>query len=135
MAEVKKLNHVAVLVEDIDSAVKFWRDSLGLDLGRVEEVASQEAKIAFFPLGESEIELVQPTTADSGLARYLEKQGGGLHHLCFEVDDIAGKLAEMKNKRVRLINETPLSLADGRQIAFIHPTSAGGVLIELVQKA
>jgi methylmalonyl-CoA/ethylmalonyl-CoA epimerase len=106
-----------------------------LDPGHVEEVASQEVKIAFFPLGESEIELVQPTTGDSGLARYLEKHGGGLHHLCFEVEDIVRKLAEMNEKGARLINETPQIMDDGRKIAFIHPASAGGVLIELVQKA
>jgi methylmalonyl-CoA/ethylmalonyl-CoA epimerase len=133
MADLKKLDHVAVLVEDLEQALSFWQEALGLELDHVEEVESQEAKVAFLPLGETEIELVQPTASDSGLSRYLEKRGGGLHHLCFAVEDVAQKLGELQGKGVHLINKEPLRLDDGRQIAFIHPKSTGGVLIELVQ--
>jgi methylmalonyl-CoA/ethylmalonyl-CoA epimerase len=133
MADLKKLDHVAVLVEDLEQALAFWQEALGLELDHVEEVESQEAKVAFLPLGETEIELVQPTASDSGLSRYLEKRGGGLHHLCFAVEDVAQKLGELQGKGVHLINKEPLRLDDGRQIAFIHPKSTGGVLIELVQ--
>lgn len=133
MTEVKKIAHVAILVEDIDDALKFWRDALGLELGHVEEVPSQGAAVAFLPLGDTEVELVQPLGEDSGLAKYLQKRGSGMHHLCFEVEDISAKLEELKAAGVRLINEEASTLEDGRQIAFIHPKSTGGVLVELVQ--
>lgn len=132
MSNIKKINHVAIIVEDIDSALSFWQDQLGLKLDHIEDVPSQASKVAFLPVGEGEIELVQPTNADSGLAKYLEKRGEGMHHLCIEVDDIVGMLAEMKQKGVRLINEEPIDLP-GRRMAFIHPKSANGVLIELYE--
>ena len=133
MSDLKRLNHVAILVPDLDLALAFWQDQLGLSLDHVETVSSMAVKIAFLPLGESEIELVQPTTEDSGLAKYLAKRGPGLHHICFETDDIKGKLAELKEKSVRLIDEEPVLMDDGRQLAFIHPKSTGGVLVELYE--
>jgi methylmalonyl-CoA/ethylmalonyl-CoA epimerase len=133
MSDLKRLDHVAVLVPDLDQALAFWQDQLGLSLDHVETVSSMAVKIAFLPLGESEIELVQPTTEDSGLAKYLAKRGPGLHHFCFETDDIKGKLAELKGKSVRLIDEEPVLMDDGRQLAFIHPKSTGGVLVELYE--
>jgi methylmalonyl-CoA/ethylmalonyl-CoA epimerase len=132
MAEIKKINHVAVVVGDIDQALNFWQDALGLHLHHVEEVPSQKAVVAFLPAGDSEVELVQPMTDDSGLAKFLAEKGGGMHHLCFEVDDIDAKLAELKAKGVRLINETAQELP-GRKMAFVHPKSTGGVLVELYQ--
>jgi methylmalonyl-CoA/ethylmalonyl-CoA epimerase len=132
MPEVKKINHVAIVVEDIDSALGFWRDVLGLALDHIEEVPSQASKVAFIPLGDSEVELVEPIAPDSGLSKYLEKRGEGLHHLCLEVEDIEGMLASLKEKGARLINETPLELP-GRKMAFIHPKTANGVLIELYE--
>jgi len=132
MPEVKKINHVAIVVEDIDSALGFWRDVLGLALDHIEEVPSQASKVAFIPLGDSEVELVEPIDPDSGLSKYLEKRGEGLHHLCLEVEDIEGMLASLKEKGARLINETPLELP-GRKMAFIHPKTANGVLIELYE--
>ncbi len=132
MTGVKKINHVAVVVADIDAALAFWQDALGLELHHVEDVPSQKATVAFLPVGDSEVELVKPTTDDSGVAKFLAERGGGMHHLCFEVDDIAAKLAEMKAKGVRLINETPIELP-GRKMAFIHPKSTGGVLVELYE--
>ncbi len=133
MSDLKRLNHVAILVPDLDLALAFWQDQLGLSLDHVETVSSMAVKIAFLPLGESEIELVQPTTEDSGLAKYLAKRGPGLHHICIETDDIKGKLAELKEKSVRLIDEEPVLMDDGRQLAFIHPKSTGGVLVELYE--
>ena len=127
-----KINHVAIVVQDIDAALKFWEQTFGLELNHVEEVPSQKSKVAFLPLGESEIELVQPTTSDSGLANFLEKRGEGMHHICIEVSDIDATLAELKSKGVRLINEVPEELP-GRKMAFIHPKAANGVLVELYQ--
>jgi len=127
-----KINHVAIVVEDIDAALDFWQQTFGLRLDHVEEVPSQKSKVAFLPLGESEIELVQPTTTDSGLANFLEKRGEGMHHICIEVEDIDAALAELKSKGVRLINEVPEELP-GRKMAFIHPKAASGVLVELYQ--
>jgi len=127
-----KINHVAIVVEDIDAALDFWQQTFGLRLDHVEEVPSQKSKVAFLPLGESEIELVQPTTTDSGLANFLEKRGEGMHHICIEVEDIDAALAELKSKGVRLINEVPEELP-GRKMAFIHPKAANGVLMELYQ--
>ena len=127
-----KINHVAIVVQDIDAALNFWEQTFGLQLDHVEEVPSQKSKVAFLPLGESEIELVQPTTTDSGLASFLEKRGEGMHHICIEVEDIDATLAELKSKGVRLINEVPEELP-GRKMAFIHPKAANGVLVELYQ--
>jgi methylmalonyl-CoA/ethylmalonyl-CoA epimerase len=132
MPKTTMRNHVAIAVEDIESALAFWRDALGLELDHVEDVPSQKAQVAFLPVGESEVELVQPTADDTGTAKFLAKNGPGMHHLCFEVDDIEGMLAQLKNKGVRLINEQPLEL-EGRRMAFIHPKSASGVLVELYQ--
>ena len=133
MNDLKRLDHVAVLVPDLDEALTFWQDQLGLSLDHVETIASMAVKIAFLPLGESEIELVQPTTEDSGLAKFLAKRGPGLHHICIEVADIQAKLAELKGKEVRLIDQEPILMDDGRRLAFIHPNSAGGVLVELYE--
>lgn len=127
-----KINHVAIVVQDIDAALNFWEQTFGLELDHVEEVSSQKSNVAFLPLGESEIELVQPTTSDSGLANFLEKRGEGMHHICIEVEDIDAALAELKSKGVRLINEVPEELP-GRKMAFIHPKAANGVLMELYQ--
>lgn len=132
MAKVKKINHIAVVVEDIGSSLAFWEGALGIKLGKVEDVPSQKAKVAFLPVGEGKVELVQPTDPESGIGKFLNERGGGMHHLCLEVDDIAGMLTQLKEKGIRLINESPLEM-EGRKIAFIHPKSAGGVLVELYE--
>ena len=132
MAIIKKINHVAIVVRDIEESLKFWEDQLGLKLDHIEVVPTQHSRVAFIPVGDSEVELVQPTSSDSGLAAYLEKRGEGMHHLCFEVDDIDAKLAELKEKGVRLINETA-EVLPGRKMAFLHPKAGNGVLIELYQ--
>ena len=135
MASIKRIDHIAIVVEDIESTLGFWRDALGLELAHIEDVPEQKSLVAFLPVGESEIELVRPTTDDSGVARYLQKRGPGMHHISLEVDDIVGMLAQLKAKGVRLINETPVAGAGGKQIAFIHPESTRGVLVELYQQA
>ena len=132
MAKITKINHVAIVVPDIDNALSFWRDALGLDLHHVEDVPSQKSQVAFMPLGESEVELVRPTSDDSGVAKFLTERGGGMHHLCFEVDDIDGMIEDLKSKNVRMIGEGATQL-DGRKVAFVHPKSTGGVLVELYQ--
>jgi methylmalonyl-CoA/ethylmalonyl-CoA epimerase len=132
MATIKKINHVAIVVRDIEESLRFWEESLGLKLDHIEVVPSQHSRVAFIPVGDSEVELVQPTSSDSGLAAYLEKRGEGMHHLCVEVDDIDAKLAELKEKGVRLINQEA-EVLPGRKMAFIHPKAGNGVLIELYQ--
>lgn len=133
MTDLIRLNHIAVLVPDLDQALEFWRDQLGLSLDHVETVSGMGAKIAFLPLGESEIELVQPTDQDSGLARFLERRGPGLHHICIEVGDLTAKLTDLQAQGVQLIDQEPVTMEDGRQLAFIHPKGSGGVLVELYQ--
>ena len=132
MSKIKKINHVAIVVKDIDSALGFWRDQLGLDLDHIEDVPSQASKVAFLPVGEGEVELVQPTESDTGLANFLEKRGEGMHHLCIQVDDIEQMLNILREKGVRLINTDPVDLP-GRRMAFIHPKAANGVLVELYE--
>ena len=130
---IKKIDHIAIVVPNIPEALTFWRDALGLELSHLEEVPEQEALIAFLPTGESEVELVEPTTESSGMARFMAKRGPGMHHICFEVDDIEGTLARLKEQGVQLINEEPTIGAGGKRMAFIHPKSTGGVLVELYE--
>ncbi|HML39779.1 MAG TPA: methylmalonyl-CoA epimerase [Bellilinea sp.] len=132
MAKILKINHVAIAVNDIDTAASFWSAALGLMVDHVEEVPSQKSRVAFLPVSESEVELVQPTQTDTGLAKFIAEKGGGIHHVCFEVDDIDGMLADLKAKGVRLINETA-EVLPGRKMAFVHPKATGGVLVELYE--
>jgi methylmalonyl-CoA/ethylmalonyl-CoA epimerase len=132
MAKVIGIHHIAIAISEIEAGLGFWRDQLGLDLDRIEDVPSQKSEVAFLPLNHSEIELVRPTSGDSGLAHYLEKKGPGFHHVCFEVDDLEEMLLELKEKGVQLIDEQPRILP-GRKMAFIHPKSATGVLVELYE--
>jgi methylmalonyl-CoA/ethylmalonyl-CoA epimerase len=134
MPNVTKVNHVAIVVDDLEKALGFWRDALGLRLGEVREVASEQARTAFLPLGDSELELVKATSQDSGMARYLAKRGPGMHHICLEVDDLAGMLDQLRAGGVRLITDQPRVGEDGRQYAFVHPEATGGVLLELYQR-
>lgn len=133
MARIKRIDHVALVVDDIEAALGFWRDALGLELSHVEDVPEQESVVAFLPTGESEVELVRPTTDDSGVAKYLRKRGPGMHHICLEVDDIEEMLQQLKERGVELINETPTLGTGGKKIAFIHPRSTQGVLVELYE--
>ncbi|NWF64089.1 MAG: methylmalonyl-CoA epimerase [Chloroflexi bacterium] len=133
MPTIKAINHVAVVVEDMEKSLAFWRDALGINLHELRDVPVEKSQVAFLPLAGAEVELVMPTTDDSGIAKYLAKRGQGMHHLCLEVDDIEGMLTQLKAKNIRLINEEPRIAADGKQYAFIHPESTGGVLVELYQ--
>ena len=133
MPQIKQINHVAIVVEDIDESLAFWRDALGIEMHELRDVPAEKSKVAFLPVAGSEIELVQPTSDDSGIAKYLTKRGQGMHHVCLEVDDIDGMLAQLKEKGVRLINEQPKTASDGKRYAFIHPESSSGVLVELYQ--
>ena len=128
-----RINHIAILVEDLDSALTFWKDTLGLEIDHIKEIPEQEARVAFLPSGECEIELVEPTSQSSGIARYLQKRGPGMHHICFEVDDIHDILSQLKGKGVRLINDSPQIDSEGKKYAFVHPESTNGVLIELYE--
>ena len=130
---IKRIHHIAMVVEDMDSALSFWRDALGLKLEHEENVPEQQATVAFLPVGEGEVELVKPTTDTSGMAKYLAKRGPGIHHICVEVDNIMEMLALLKGKGVRLIDETPRSGAGGKKYAFVHPESTKGVLVELYE--
>lgn len=133
MPKIKAVNHVAVVVEDMEKSLAFWRDALGIELHELRDVPVEHSRVAFLPLAGAEVELVMPTSEDSGIAKYLAKRGPGMHHLCLEVDDIAGMLAELKSKNIRLINEEARTASDGKRYAFIHPEAAGGVLVELYQ--
>ena len=132
MPEIK-INHLAIVVENIEDSLTFWRDALGLPVGDIQEVVQEQVKVAFLEVGESHVELVQPTSDDSGIAKYLAKKGAGMHHVCFEVDDITVALQQMRANGIELINDTPRE-RDGRKYAFIHPKSTGGVLVEIYEK-
>ncbi len=133
MPKVKRIDHIAILVDDMDKTLGFWSQALGMEVSHLQDVPAEAAQIAFLPAGSSEIELVRPTTDDSGLAKYLEKRGPGMHHICLEVDDIDGMLRQLEGQGIQLINDQPRAAADGRKYAFIHPKSANGVLIELYE--
>ncbi len=133
MPKIKKIDHNAIVVEDIETALGFWRDALGLELSYQENVPREKSVIAFLPVGDSKIELVQPTSDDSGIAKFLAKRGSGLHHICLEVDDIEAMLRQLKNNNIQLIHEEPITGSNGKKYAFIHPKAASGVLVELYQ--
>jgi len=133
MAEPIRIHHLAVVVDDLDKALQFWRDALGLAVSAVRDAPGEASQVAFLPAGEAEIELVRPTTPDSGIARYLAKRGPGMHHICLSVSDLPATLKQLASKGVRLINPEPLTGSDGRPYAFVHPESTGGVLLELYE--
>jgi len=130
---LKVIDHIGVAVPNIEEALKFYRDGLQLTLTHVEEVTSQKVKTAFLPLGETNIELLEPTAEDSPITKALASRGPGVHHLCFAVKDIKEALTQLKEKGVRLIDQEPRPGAHNKLVAFIHPKSTGGVLIELSQ--
>lgn len=130
---LKKVDHIGIAVSSIDEALKFFRDALGLEVESVEEVADQKVKIAFLPVGETHIELLEPTDPDSNVARFLEKKGEGIHHLAFKVEDIGLTLESLKSKDVPLIDQEPRVGAGNKKIAFMHPKGTHRVLMELCQ--
>jgi len=128
-----RLDHIGIAVANIDQALAFYRDALGLEIERAEEVASQRVRAHFIPAGEAALELLEATADDSPIAKYVGKRGPGLHHITLRVDDIQGALDQLKARGVRLIDESPRPGAHGSLVAFIHPSSAHGVLVELKQ--
>jgi methylmalonyl-CoA/ethylmalonyl-CoA epimerase len=133
MNKVKRIDHVAIVVDDIEAALGFWRDGLGMEVTHVEDVPDQESVVAFLPTGDSEVELVKPSTADSGVSRFLARRGPGIHHICFEVDDLELYIRRLQEQGVRLINTEPVVGTAGKRIAFVHPDSTHGVLVELYE--
>jgi methylmalonyl-CoA epimerase len=127
-----KIDHIGIVVRDIQEALNAYESALGLALREIVDVPDQKVQVAFLPLGESNIELVQPTADDTGIAKFLANRGEGIHHVCIEVVDIEAALERLKAHQVQLIDEEPRQGAHGR-VAFIHPRGAHGVLLELVE--
>ena len=128
-----KINHIAIAVPDLEAALLFYRDGLGLPVQEVDTVDREGVKIAFLPVGDSHIELVQPIRADTGIAKWLTQHGAGMHHLCLEVSDIDAMLENLATKGIELINPQAVQRDNGTRYAFIHPRSAFGVLVELYE--
>lgn len=131
---IKRIDHIGIAVKNIDEALKLYSEALGLQLSQTDKEEGQKSIVAFLPAGESEVELVEPIGEDGPVARFLQKRGEGIHHICFEVDDIQATLAKLKTQGVQLIDQEPYLGTGGKKIAFIHPKGAHGVLIELYQK-
>ena len=131
---VGKIDHIGIAVSNLDEAVKLYRDVLGLELHGTEVVPEQKVKVAFLPVGDTEVELLESTSAEGPIAKFIEAKGQGIQHIAFRVDDIEAALEEMKAKGMRLIDEKPRYGAGGAKIAFLHPKSTGGVLIELCER-
>ncbi|GAB1400469.1 methylmalonyl-CoA epimerase [Aminivibrio sp.] len=132
--KTKVVDHIGIAVHSIDEALSFWQNTLGIECTGVEEVAEQRVKTAFLPVGDTEIELLEATSEDSPVAKFIEKKGEGIHHLALRVDDLEAALAELKEKGIRLIDETPRYGAGGARIAFVHPKATGGILLELSER-
>ncbi len=128
-----KIEHIGIATPRIDEALKFWRDALGLQVVNVEEVAEQGVRVAMLPVGEPRVELLEPTSEASPIAKFLAKRGAGIHHIAVRVDDIRATLRRLQEQGARLIDESPRVGAGGCLVAFVHPSAAGGVLLELVE--
>jgi methylmalonyl-CoA/ethylmalonyl-CoA epimerase len=126
---LKKINHIAIAVSNLEQAAKFYQEVLGLALSGVEVVAAQKTKVGFFRIGESNIELVQPSEPDSPLVKFLETKGQGIHHVCFEVDDVEAEVRAYLEKGATMVDQKPRPGAHDTKVAFVHPKSSGGVLI------
>ncbi|HEX8287311.1 MAG TPA: methylmalonyl-CoA epimerase [Pyrinomonadaceae bacterium] len=129
-----KINHLGIATKGIDEALKFWENALGLENVHTETVEDQKVRVAMLPIGETRIELLEPMSEDSPITKFLEKRGGGIHHIAVEVENIEESLAKLKSEGMRLIDESPRIGAEGCLVAFVHPSSANGVLLELVQQ-
>jgi methylmalonyl-CoA epimerase len=129
-----KIDHIGIATRQLEEGLAVWRDALGLRLDSTEEIAEQGVRVAMLAVGETHVELLEALTPDSPVGKFLAKRGPGIHHIALEIDDIAASLAELKSKGARLIDETPRVGAGGCLVAFVHPSSADGVLLELVQR-
>ncbi|OQY02226.1 MAG: methylmalonyl-CoA epimerase [Desulfobacteraceae bacterium 4572_130] len=132
--KILKIDHLGIAVNSINEGKNFWTDILGLDFAGKETVEAQKVTTAFFPVGESEVELLESTSPDGPVAKYIEKKGQGMQHIAFRVENIEESLQELKDKGVRLIDQKPRIGAGGAKIAFLHPKATGGVLVELCQR-
>ena len=130
---LQKINHIGIAVQSLADAIPFYRDNLGMAFKGTEEVAEQKVRVAFFEIGESKIELLEPTSDESPVAKFLEKNGSGIHHIAYEVEDIEAAIARLTTEGARMIDTIPRNGAHGARIAFVHPKSSGGVLTELCQ--
>jgi len=128
-----KIDHIGIATDSIAEAANFYREALGLKIEETEEVAEQKVRVAMLPIGESRIELLEPTTSDSPISKFLAKRGPGIHHVAIQVENIRESLTKMKEEGARLIDEEPRTGAGGCLVAFVHPSSTGGVLVELVE--
>jgi methylmalonyl-CoA/ethylmalonyl-CoA epimerase len=128
-----KIEHIGIATHNIDDALEFWRDALGLQVVATEEVAEQGVRVAMLPVGEPRVELLEPTSDASPVAKFLEKRGPGIHHIAVRVDDIRATLQRLREQGTRLIDDAPRVGAGGCLVAFVHPSAAGGVLLELVE--
>ena len=131
---VKKVDHVGIAVKSLEKTLPFYVDILQLKFLGVEEVESEKVKVAFLKAGETKIELLEPISPESAIAKFIEKRGEGIHHIALGVDDIQERINELKEKRIRMIQETPKRGAGGALVAFMHPKSTGGVLYELCER-
>ena len=131
--KILKIDHLGVAVNSMEEGSGFWKDVLGLEFAGSETVEEQKVTTGFFPVGESEVELLESTSPEGPIAKYLEKKGAGVQHVAFSVEDIEAALQELKDKGVRLIDEKPRKGAGGKKIAFLHPKATGGVLVELCE--
>ena len=132
---IQKINHIGIAVKSLEAHIPFYRDVLGLELIGIEEVAYQQVKTAMFKVGEVHIELLEPLSAESPIARFIGKKGEGMHHIAYQSEDIKSELAQLREKEIQLIDEQPRAGTHGTQIAFIHPKSSGRVLTEICQSA
>lgn len=130
-----KIDHIGIATNGIAAAADFWRNSMGLGVGEIEEVPEQKVRVCMLPVGESRVELLEPMSPDSPISKFLEKRGPGIHHIAIAVNDIRSALNELKAKGAKLIDEEPRTGAGGCLVAFIHPSSTGGVLLELVENS
>ncbi len=130
---LKKINHIGIAVKSLEENLPFYRDNLGMAFAGIEEVAEQKVRVAMLQIGEAKIELLEPTSEDSPIAKFLEKNGTGVHHLAYEVEDCAAAIAKLVADGARMIDAAPRNGAHGTKIAFVHPKSSNGVLTELCQ--
>lgn len=130
---LQKINHIGIAVQSLDETLPFYRDGLKMPLCGIEEVADQKVRVAMLGIGESKIELLEPTSPDSPIAKFLDKNGPGIHHIAYEVDDIAQAIEQMIAEGARMVDQVPRDGAHGTRIAFVHPKSSHGVLTELCQ--
>jgi len=132
--KIVKIDHLGIAVNSIDQGKSIWMDALGLHFEGSETIAEQKVTTAFFPVGESEVELLESTAPDGPVAKFLEKKGEGIHHVAFQVENLEAALAELKEKGIKLIDEKPRMGAGGKKIAFLHPKATNDVLVELCEK-